>query len=61
MNFLSGYKTYITAALLAVVGVVEGLLGLDIPGVTVDDNWVLILLNAAGLGALRAGVAASKE
>lgn len=57
MNVLSGYKTYIVAALLAIVGIVEGLLGMDIPGVTVSDDWMLVLLNALGLGALRAGVA----
>jgi len=55
--FLSGYKTYIVAAMLALVGIVEGLLGMDIPGVELDENWMLILLNAFGLGALRAGVA----
>jgi len=57
MNTLSGYKTYIVAATLALVGIVEGLLGIDIPGVEVDENWMVILLNAMGLGALRAGVA----
>ena len=54
---LNGYKTYIVAALLAIVGVVEGVLGMDIPGVNVADDWFVILLEAAGLGALRAGVA----
>ena len=54
---LSGYKTYIVAIALAFVGIVEGILGFDIPGVQVDQNWFLILLNALGLGALRAGVA----
>lgn len=54
---LNGYKTYIVAALLAIVGIVEGVLGMDIPGVEVSDNWFTILLEAAGLGALRAGVA----
>ena len=58
---LSGYKTYIVAAALAVVGIIEGVLGIDIPGVQVDDNWFLVLLNALGLGALRAGVAKAGE
>jgi len=58
---LAGYKTYIVAALLALVGIVEGVLGLDIPGVQVDDNWFTILLGALGLGALRAGVAKAEK
>ena len=53
---LSGYKTYILAVLLGLVGVTEGLLGLDIPGVTLDENWLTILLTAFGLGSLRAAI-----
>ena len=49
----NGYKTYLAAFLLAVVGVVEGMLGIDIPGVQVDDNWFTILIGALGLGGIR--------
>jgi hypothetical protein len=57
MNFLNGYKTYIVAALLIVVVVSEKLLGWDIPGVQVGDNWLDYVAAAFGLGALRHGVA----
>ena len=56
MNFLSGYKSYIVSAVLALVGVTEGLLGFDVPGVTLDQNWVMILLGAAGLSSIRAAI-----
>lgn len=53
---LQGYKTYIVAAVVAVIGVL-GLFGITIPGVNVGDNWFMLVLNALGLGALRAGIA----
>jgi len=56
---LQGYKTYIVAAALLLLVVVEKGLGFDVPGVELGDDWLLILLNAAGLGALRAGVTKS--
>lgn len=58
MNFLAGYKTYIVAAILILVVAAEKGLGLDIPGVALQDDWLLVVLNALGLGALRAGITA---
>lgn len=51
-----GYRTYLVAAALAVIVVIERGLGIDVPGVTLGDDWLLILMNAAGLGTLRAGI-----
>lgn len=56
---LQGYKTYIVAAALLLLVVIEKGLGFDVPGVELGDDWLLLLLNAAGLGALRAGVTKS--
>lgn len=53
---IKGYKTYLVAAALAVIVVIERGLGIDVPGVTLGDDWLLILMNAAGLGTLRAGI-----
>lgn len=53
---LSGYKTYIAAFGLALVGVLEGILAIDVPGVTLDQNWMLVLLGALGLGGLKAAI-----
>jgi hypothetical protein len=58
MNFLAGYKTYAVAAILILVVAAEKGLGLDVPGVELQDDWLLVVLNALGLGALRAGITA---
>jgi hypothetical protein len=53
---LNGYKTYlVTAALLTVVLMEKGL-GLDVPGVTLGEEWMLVVMNAIGLGTLRHGI-----
>jgi hypothetical protein len=51
---LSGYKTYIVAFMLAAIALVEGVMGIDIPGAELTDDWVSVVLAALGLGALRA-------
>ena len=53
---LSGYKTYIVAALLLISVFVEKGLGIDVPGLTLENDWLLVLMNALGLGSLRAAV-----
>lgn len=53
---LSGYKTYIVAALLLISVFVEKGLGVDVPGLTLENDWLLVLMNALGLGSLRAAV-----
>lgn len=54
---LAGKKTYLLVIAFAVVVFVEKGLGFDVPGVTVGDDWLLILMNALGIGTLRAGIA----
>ena len=53
MSVLDGYKTYIAVVLLVAVGIVEGVFGIDIPGVDVSEDWFTILLAALGLGGAR--------
>lgn len=53
---LKGYRTYIVAASLLLIVFVEKGLGFDIPGVEVNNDWVVLTLNALGLGTLRAGL-----
>jgi hypothetical protein len=52
----AGYRTYIIAAVLVLVVVVEKGLGIDMPGVDVGSDWLTHLLAALGLGTLRAGI-----
>jgi hypothetical protein len=53
---LKGKKTYLTAAVLLVAVAVEKGLGLDVPGLTVDENWLVVVMNAIGLGSLRSAL-----
>lgn len=53
---LNGYKTYIVAGTLLLVVAVEKFLGVDVPGVDLGDDWLLVVMNALGLGTLRAGI-----
>jgi hypothetical protein len=53
---LDGYKTYAVAAVLLIAVVVEKFLGLDVPGLTVSDDWTVLILNALGLGTLRKAI-----
>ena len=53
---LSGYRTYIIAAALLLIVLVEKGIGIDIPGIEIDDDWLLLTLNALGLGSIRAGI-----
>lgn len=53
---LDGYKTYIVAIGLVLIVIIEKLIGFDVPGVDLGDDWLLVLMNALGLGTLRAGI-----
>ncbi len=57
MNFLDGYKMYIIAAVVVIVGVSEGLLGVDIPGVVVGPDWLGWILAGLGIGAAKSAIA----
>lgn len=51
---LTGYKTYIMVAILVAIALAEGLLGIDIPGAEVQNDWLTIVGGALGLAGLRA-------
>lgn len=56
LQFGAGYRTYIIAAVLILVVVVEKGLGFDVPGIDVGSDWLSHVLAALGLGTLRAGL-----
>ena len=49
LQFGAGYRTYIIAAVLVLVVVVEKGLGIDVPGVDVGSDWLTQILAALGL------------
>ena len=56
LSTIDGYKTYLVMAALLAVVVLEKGFGLDVPGVALGDDWMLVVMNAIGLGALRHGI-----
>lgn len=52
-----GWKTYAVAAVAVAVALLEGPVGVEVPGVTLEDNWLLLVLGASGLATLRHAVA----
>jgi hypothetical protein len=52
-----GWKTLLAVALMVLVAVAEGVLGIDVPAVNVADNWGTVLIEALGLGGIRAAIA----
>lgn len=53
---LKGKKTYLVVATFLFCVAVEKLGGIDIPGFSVDGNWLEMTLAMLGIGTLRAGV-----
>jgi len=54
---LSGKKTHAVAITIIAVVAIEKLLGIDVPGIRVGENWLPMVLNGLGLSTLRSGVA----
>jgi hypothetical protein len=56
LSRIDGYKTYLVMAALLAVVVLEKGFGLDVPSVALGDDWMLVVMNALGLGTLRHGI-----
>ena len=53
MEGLDGKKTFLLGGLIIAIGVSEGLLGWDVPGVEVGDDWLGYVLTGLGVGTFR--------
>lgn len=53
MKQVDGSKTYITMAMVAIIAILEGYMGIDVPGAEMQDNWVEYILAAMGVGSVR--------
>ncbi len=56
-EFLQGYKFYAVSAIVVAIGVAEGVLGLDVPGVTVGADWMGWVITGLGMAAGRSAIA----
>lgn len=53
-GFFDGKKMHLLVALpLGLVALFEGVLKIDVPGVTLDENWLMVLLGALGISSGR--------
>jgi len=57
MEWLKGKKTYVVAVVVVLLVVLERVVGIDVPGVEITDDWGSWIIGAGGLAALRAGIA----
>ena len=57
LDLLKNKKMYGIAIIVIAIGVAEGPLGLDIPGVVVGPDWFAWILAGLGLGATKAAIA----
>lgn len=55
-NLGAGYRTYIIAATLLALVIIEKGLGIDVPGFDLGNDWLSHIFAALGLGTLRAAV-----
>lgn len=53
---LQGHKTKIISVVIFALAILEGPLGIDVPGVEISDDWLNVALTGLGLGTLHAAV-----
>ena len=51
LSTIDGYKTYLVMAALLLVVLLDTGFGLDVSGVDLGEDWMLVVMNAIGLGA----------
>ena len=59
IELLKNKKMYGIAVVVIIIVIAEKMLGLDIPGVDVGDDWLGFVLAALGLGATKAAIVKS--
>ena len=57
LDYLSGKKTYVLAVIGILILVLRNGVGLEIPGVAADPEWLVHCLAFMGLGTTRAAIA----
>jgi hypothetical protein len=59
IDLLKNKKMYGIAVVLVIIVIAEKVLGWDVPGVDVGDDWLGFILAALGLGATKAAIVKS--
>jgi len=59
IDLLKNKKMYGVALIVIIIGVAEGLLGIDVPGIEVGNDWLGYILAGLGLGATKAAIVKS--
>lgn len=57
LDLLKNKKMYGIALMVVAIGVCEGPLGIDIPGVVVGPDWLGWIIAGLGIGATKAAIA----
>lgn len=57
LDLLKNKKMYGVAIMVIAIGVAEGLLGIDIPGIVVGPDWLGYIIAGLGIGATKAAIA----
>ena len=61
LQFGAGYRTYIIAAVLVLVVVIDNRPSIYVLGIDVSSDWLTLELSALGLGTLRAGISGANR
>ena len=61
LDLLKNKKMYGVAIMVIAIGVSEGLIGLDIPGVVVGPDWLGWIIAGLGIGATKAAIVKSSS
>lgn len=56
LSIFTNGKTFMVAVTIIMIGLTEGLLGVDVPGVVVGPDWLGWVLTGLGLGTMREAI-----
>ncbi len=56
LGIIDGKKMYVVSFFIVFVGVAEGLLGIDLPGIQIEGDWLQYVVGGLGLGSLRSAI-----
>jgi hypothetical protein len=61
ITFLQGKKSYIVAIVIVVLVVIEKVIGIDIPGFEMGEDWGKYIIGSATISTLHAAIQRKKQ